>query len=326
MYQPDDRAHLPVLLKEMLEYLNPSGKKVIVDCTFGAGGYSKAILEANDSLMVYSIDRDPEVGELAKDLELKFGSDRFQLLNGNFGDIASLLKQNGINKVDGIVVDLGVSSMQLDNDYRGFSFLKDAKLDMRMNNKEGVSAEEFINSIDETNLANIIFKYGEERLSRRIAKKIIEHRISKPIETTIELANIVRSVVPRGGSKIDPATKTFQAIRIYLNDELCQLEQLLKSSVSLLNTGGRLVIVSFHSLEDSIIKNFINDNCAKKVAISKYSKNKSQQEEGNLINLTRKVIAPTQQEIKLNIRARSAKLRAAERTDKISNEGGENYA
>ncbi|MDD2840431.1 MAG: 16S rRNA (cytosine(1402)-N(4))-methyltransferase RsmH [Rickettsiales bacterium] len=293
--------HTPVLLKEVLQYLNPCDKELYVDCTFGAGGYTKAILEKADCNVI-GLDRDSTVKKFTDTIKQTF-QDRFEFHNIKYSDIETILDGR---KLDGIVLDIGVSSMQIDDADRGFSFQKNSRLDMRMGNNQ-ISAYEIINNTNEQDLANIIYNYGDEVKSRHIARKIVEKRKEKPIETTFELAEIVRYFYPKREGKIDPATKTFQAIRIAVNGELDELEKILELSKKLLKTNGRLVVVSFHSLEDKIVKDFVKRETNKGVKKDKYSKDK------NIVDfelLTKRAVVPTEEEVKKNIRARSAKLRA----------------
>ncbi|HSQ98274.1 MAG TPA: 16S rRNA (cytosine(1402)-N(4))-methyltransferase RsmH [Rickettsiales bacterium] len=296
--------HIPVMLKEVLQYLNPKSNELYADCTFGAGGYTEAILkQANCS--VIGLDRDSSVQEFANKIKKDF-QNRFEFYNVKFSDIENIL--NG-RKLDGMVLDIGVSSMQIDNADRGFSFQKDSKLDMRMGNNS-LSAYDIVNNSNEQELANIIYNYGDEVKSRHIAKKIIEKRKEKPIETTFELADIVRYFYPKREGKIDPATKTFQAIRIAVNDELSELKKILELSKKILNKNGRLVVVSFHSLEDEIVKGFVKKETNKGIKKDKYSKDKNTY---NFNLLTKKVVVPTEEEVRKNVRARSAKLRALQK-------------
>lgn len=300
-----DIPHTPVMLKEAISYLDPKDGEIFLDCTFGAGSYSKSILDSA-SCKVIALDRDPNVKTFANNLKNKYG-DRFEFLQINFAHCFELLKSK---KFNGIVMDLGVSSMQLDESYRGFSFMKDGPLDMRMEDA-GISATDFINTADEKTIAEVIHKYGEEKSYKRIARNIVKEREIEPITTTLKLANIIRSSKGPYTGKIDPATKTFQAIRIYINKELESLEYFLEKASELLAASGRLVVVSFHSLEDAIVKTFLRKNSEKKVAKSKYAKDipKSLGDKKFII-LTKKPISPSIEEVKLNIRARSAKLRA----------------
>jgi 16S rRNA (cytosine1402-N4)-methyltransferase len=303
--------HIPVMLEEVLKYLAPKSGETYVDCTFGRGGYTKAILNSGET-KVFSIDCDPSAREFAevfkKDLR---DASRFQFIEGNFGDIENLLKKKNIKKVDGIVLDLGISSVQVDQSERGFSFSKPAKLDMRMS-QSGYSAYEFINESDEKTIADIIYKYGEENKAYKIASKIVKAREEGPIESTVQLADIVRSVFYKKYSKIDYATKTFQAIRIFINNELDNLENVLHASEKLLNENGRLIVVSFHSLEDSIVKHFLKVRCQKLESGSRYVPDTMvSQFIPKFSYLSKKAIKPSNKEIKENIRSRSARMRAA---------------
>ncbi|MFP3027587.1 MAG: 16S rRNA (cytosine(1402)-N(4))-methyltransferase RsmH, partial [Wolbachia sp.] len=276
----------------------PHSGGIYVDATFGAGGYSKAILESADC-KVYAIDRDETVTKFYDDLNVKY-PDRINLFIEKFSNIKNLLDSNNIKGINGIVFDVGVSSMQLDNGDRGFSFLRDGPLNMRMDNYSHMNASTFVNALREEEIANTIYNYGGERHSRKIARAIVNARKKKIIKTTFELADIVRSVVFRGKSKIDPATRTFQAIRIWVNDELGELEKGIKAASEILSENGKLIVVTFHSLEDRIVKTLFKDLC----------------EPGptkifSLLN--KKVIKASAEEINANPRARSAKLRAIQR-------------
>lgn len=308
--------HTPVLLNEVVANLAPTAGEVYVDGTFGAGGYSRAILKEADCT-VYAIDRDPNVRELFNELSSEFKG-RIELLLGNFGDMAQLLNSIKIDKVDGIVLDIGVSSMQIDTPERGFSFMHDGPLDMRMGG-DGISAYDFVNTTREREMADIIYKYGGEKKSRRVARAIVEARSEKPISTTGELARIIRSVVRASRDKIDPATRTFQAIRIWVNDELGELERALNAAEDLLKPGGRLVVVSFHSLEDSIVKNFLNEKSGKDKGVSRHMPIALENKKDISFEIiTKKALTPTDEEIARNIRSRSAKLRAARKTGGVS--------
>ncbi|MBQ8481662.1 MAG: 16S rRNA (cytosine(1402)-N(4))-methyltransferase RsmH [Alphaproteobacteria bacterium] len=296
--------HIPVMLKEVLQYLNPQNGEIYVDATFGNGGYSAAILD-KAPCKVIALDRDPNVVIRANELKNMYG-DRFEFRAGKFGDFADLVPE----KINGAVFDIGVSSMQLDEANRGFSFAKEADLDMRMS-CEGMSAKDIVNSLAEKELADMIFNYGEERKSRQIAQKIVEYRRKKRIETTTELADIIYTVLHRKYGETDPATRTFQALRIAVNDELGELERGLKGAANGLLKDGRLVVVDFHSLEDRIVKNFMKENGGKKVRISKYAPELV--EDNSLFCEVSKAIVPTADECHNNPRARSAKLRYAVR-------------
>jgi 16S rRNA (cytosine1402-N4)-methyltransferase len=303
--------HQPVLLAEMLEALSPKAGEIYVDATFGAGGYSREILKkaqvANDNCKIYAIDRDPSVTKFSDYLERQYPKN-FKFLAGRFSDITKLLSSQGISAVDGIVFDLGVSSMQFDQKERGFSFDSTSKLDMRMDNASEISAYEVINEFEEGEIANIIKKYGEEPKARLIAKKIIAERKIAKIESCKQLADIARSFY-KGYFKTDPATKTFQAIRIFVNQELEELESALDQAKELLKAGGRLVVISFHSLEDSIVKNFLRQQSGLNQGVSRYLPENNNQQIVNFHLSKKSSIAPSQAEITHNYRARSAKLR-----------------
>jgi len=305
-------GHRPVLLKEVLDALNPVDGATYVDGTFGAGGYTQAILKAADCT-VWAIDRDPEAIEGGAALARLYPK-RLHLVEGRFSDMVALLAQNGIHQVDGIALDFGVSSMQIDSPERGFSFSKDGPLDMRME-KAGLSAADVVNTEDEKTLATIFFKYGEERKSRHIARRIVERRAEKPITRTHELSDIVASVVRKGKDGINPATRTFQALRIYVNDELGEIERALSAAESLLKPSARLVVVAFHSLEDRIVKTFLRLRSAQAARASRHLPMKPEAAQAPSFALMhRRVVRPGPAEIAANPRARSARLRAAMRT------------
>lgn len=300
--------HSPVLLNEVLYYLAPKDGEVIIDGTFGGGGYSKAILESS-LCVVKAVDRDLEAVERGREFEKKY-PDRFSIIEGRFGAMDDLFSDR-IGKIDGIALDIGVSSYQLDQRERGFSFRFDGPLDMRMSQKATLSAADVVNTYKEKDLADIIYRYGEERHSRAIARKIVLERQKQPVTTTLQLAEVVRSVVRSAKHDIDPATKTFQALRIYVNDELGELERGLLASEKLLAEGGRLVVVSFHSLEDRIVKQFMQKRSGKASQGSRHSLGATKvatQAEFKL--LTKNVVRPSDEESRRNPRARSARLRA----------------
>lgn len=296
------QKHIPVMLQEVLTALKPQKGEVYVDATFGNGGYTKAILETADCKVI-ALDRDPTVKIRVNEFKNMYG-DRFEFRAGQFGNFADLVPE----KINGAVFDIGVSSMQLDEAERGFSFSKEGALDMRMS-QDGISAKDIVNSYDEEALADLIYQYGEERKSRQIAKRIAEYRQNKKIETTTELAEIIYSVIHKKFGEIDPATRTFQALRIAVNDELGELSRGLSGAANRLQKNGRLVVVDFHSLEDRIVKNFFKENGGKRIRVSKYAPELVQDE--HLFAEVSKVIMPTAEECGKNPRARSAKLRYA---------------
>ncbi len=282
--------HIPVLLNEVLSMLSPNSRGIYFDGTLGGGGYTRAILESADCKVI-ACDRDQYVKRIAEDFVDKY-QQRFDFSHAKFSDIKSILKRKNIEKVDGIILDLGVSTFQLSDSSRGFSFKLTGPLDMSMGLSEE-TALEVIRKYSEKELADIIYKFGEEHFSRKIAKNIKMH-LNK-INNTEDLANIVRYCVKKTG-KTDPATKTFQAFRIFVNKELEELEKILSASVDLLNPNGKIVIVSFHSLEDRIVKLFFKE-------LSKKNN------DGKFVLLTKKPIVPTREEYLANPKSRSAKLR-----------------
>ena len=292
--------HKPVMCEEVLSILNPSDGCVYLDGTLGAGGHSRKILESADCRVV-GIDKDPTAIELCRDLEKQYG-EKFLSINGSFSNLSQHLQSIGVNKIDGILLDLGTSSMQLETAERGFSFQFDAPLDMRMT-QTGETVYDIINSLSENSLADIIFYFGEERSSRKIAKAIVNKRKIKKIKTTFDLNEIILNVKKAKNRKIHPATKTFQALRIYINNELKDLYEALISIERVLSEKGRLVVISFHSLEDRIVKNFIKENS---ISLKKYD---PKNPDKIFVYENRKVIKPSEDEVKKNRRSRSAKLR-----------------
>lgn len=308
--------HIPVLRDEMLAAVAPKAGEVIVDGTFGAGGYSRALLDAA-TCKVIAFDRDPHVKLLADALAREFPG-HFLFMPARFSSMMTVLADVGVTAVDAIVLDIGVSSMQFDEDVRGFSFQREAPLDMRMS-AEGISAADVVNGYGEAQLADILYNYGEEKDSRRIARAIVEARGVQKITTTRQLAEIISGAVRGAGRmKIHPATRSFQALRIEVNQELAELEAALRAAEHLLKPGGRLVVVSFHSLEDRIIKQFMLHRSNRANTISRHSPAAllpDAQENTATFTLTPKhAITPTEQEVSRNPRARSAKLRCATRT------------
>jgi 16S rRNA (cytosine1402-N4)-methyltransferase len=307
-----DFYHEPVMVKEVIESLLVSKTGIYVDCTVGGAGHSYAILKETDAFLV-GIDCDDQALQYAEKRLAEFGS-RKVLIRANFADLGKILKDLNIEKVDGVLLDLGVSSHQLDTEQRGFSFNQQALLDMRMDRSLKISAYDIVNSFAQDELKNIIRLYGEEKMAARIARAISKKRLQSPIETTTELAAIIASCMPEKlkWQKIHPATRTFQAIRIAVNHELDNIRPAIDAAAEALKPGGRLCVISFHSLEDRIVKNEIRFlggvcTCPKDVPFCVCQK------EAKLINLTPKVIVPAAEEIESNPRARSAKLRVARR-------------
>jgi 16S rRNA (cytosine1402-N4)-methyltransferase len=302
--------HVPVLLSEMLAALQIRPGGVYLDATFGGGGYSRAILQAGAGRLV-AIDRDPAA--VARGRELGAECSRFTILEGRFGGMAELLAAEGVRRLDGVVFDLGVSSLQLDEAGRGFSFAVDGPLDMRMSSA-GLRAAEVVNSADADTLADILRRYGEEPAARRIARTIVERRQRGPIIRTRELAELAAGVVGRKAGRIDPATRTFQALRIHVNDELEELERALQAAEDLLVPGGRLVVVAFHSLEDRIVKRFLAERSGASPRPSRHLPlGAAPPEAWRWRLLARRPVRPGPAEIAANPRARSARLRWAER-------------
>jgi 16S rRNA (cytosine1402-N4)-methyltransferase len=303
--------HIPVLAREVVDALRPRDGGRYVDGTFGAGGYSSAVLD-RAQCQVIALDRDPDAIAAGQALAERYAP-RLRLIEGRFGDMADLLSAEGVDDVDGVALDLGVSSMQFDQADRGFSFRASGPLDMRME-RSGPSAADLVNEADEAELADIIWRYGEERKSRRVARAIVEARRHKRIETTGELAEIVRRAVgPQGRDDSDPATRTFQALRIAVNDELGELECGLAAAEQVLAPGGRLAVVSFHSLEDRAVKDFVRTHAGRTPGPSRHAPPRQRQRAATLKDLTRKPVGPSAQEIAANPRARSARLRVAEK-------------
>lgn len=306
--------HASVMFNEVMQYMQPTEGELYVDGTFGAGGHTHGMLSAADCAVI-GIDRDDTVAQYRKVIEQEFG-ERFTFLAGRFSEMETLLAAKNITQVDGILLDIGVSSMQLDNGERGFSFQEEGPLDMRMG-QGGQTVGELIASLPEEELANVIYRYGDERDSRRIARNIVQQRSQSAIETTTQLADIVRRSVRRKSGKIHPATKTFQALRIYVNDELRELELALEASERILKPGGRLVVITFHSGEDIIVKQFLKEKSGR-VSHGMHRhlppvmhELQPDVEVASFELISRKAIKPSEQEVMHNPRARSAKLRAA---------------
>lgn len=304
-------GHVPVMLAEVIRVLAPGSGRTYLDATFGGGGYSAAILDAADCTL-WAIDRDPDAIARASELAQRFPG-RLHILHGSFGAMLSLLSESGISSLDGVVLDLGVSSYQLDDPARGFSFRVDGPLDMRMG-LDGPTASDLVNTLSERELADMLYRFGEERRSRRIARAIVAARAQAPIATTGVLAQIIRRVVPPDRSGIDPATRSFQALRIQVNDELGEIERGLDQAARLLGPGGRLIVVAFHSLEDRIVKQFMSAASGRAPAPSRYDPRGLRRTETHRFRLlTPRALRPGRDEIARNPRARSARLRALER-------------
>jgi 16S rRNA (cytosine1402-N4)-methyltransferase len=289
--------HVPVLQKEVLQYLDPKPNENFIDATIGGAGHTFAILEKNGpNGKVLGIDQDPEIIENLK-FKIKNFKKRIVLVWGNFAELQEIVKKNKFTSVSGILFDLGMSSWHLGESGRGFSFQRNEPLDMRYNIKNPFTAEKIVNYWSEREIEKILREYGEEKFAKLIAKKIVEERKFKPIKTTLQLVKIIEKAVPEKykHQRIHFATRTFQALRIAVNDELNNLKMVLPQALEVLKIGGRMVVISFHSLEDRIVKNFFREKAKE-----------------NLIKIiTKKPIRPTQGEIKINPRSRSSKLRAA---------------
>jgi 16S rRNA (cytosine1402-N4)-methyltransferase len=291
-------VHEPVMTREVLAYLAPERGGVFVDCTTGLGGHSKALLEAG-ATRVIGLDRDSAALAIAA-RTLDAWRDRVDLVHSDYRAFPAVLEHRGISRIDGALADLGMSSLQLEAEGRGFSFQREDPLDMRMDQTIGVTAADLLRDAEESEIADAIYRYGEERFSRRIARSIVYTREQAPIETTSQLASIVRRAIPRRGfSRIDPATRTFQALRIWVNRELDGLDDFLAAVAERLQAGARMVIITFHSLEDRIVKHTMR-------ALA-------QRDNASIRVLTKKPVLPQPDEIERNPRARSAKLRVAER-------------
>ena len=310
-----NNLHKPVMLNEIKSFL-PYDKSInVIDATFGGGGYSKAILENFSVNQLLAIDRDPIAKIFAKDLEGRYHN--FSLVNDRFSRIDKIVEQNKLKekKFDFIIFDLGTSSNQIDNYERGFSFNNDGPLDMRMGLGDK-NAIEIINKYNEKELAKIIYEYGEERYSRIIAREIVKSRKIQYISKTSELSNIIKKCIPKKNQynkKIHPATKTFQALRIYVNDELNELKSSLDKSLKIINTNGLILVVSFQSLEDRIVKDFFNHKSGKRWRSSRHLPDLADLGPTTLKIITKKPLRPKDFEINNNPRSRSAKLRVAQK-------------
>ncbi|HWX46694.1 MAG TPA: 16S rRNA (cytosine(1402)-N(4))-methyltransferase RsmH [Roseomonas sp.] len=307
-------GHVPVMLQEVLGTLAPREGASYLDGTFGGGGYARAILSAARCTL-YAIDRDPDAIARGATLAAEFPG-RLVLVEGRFGSMLELLAARGVARLDGVVLDLGVSSFQLDQAGRGFSFRADGPLDMRME-KQGPSAAELVNRLPEAELARILWELGEERHSRRIARAIVAARQEAPIETTGRLVQVIHSVMPRDPSGIDSATRSFQALRLAVNDELGEVERGLAAAARLLAPGGRLVVVAFHSLEDRIVKRFMQQAAGRAPGASRHAPAAilAPRAPAEFRLITPNALRPTEAETAANPRARSARLRALEKLE-----------
>ncbi len=306
-------AHQAVLYREALQNLNIHADGTYIDCTFGRGGHCSGILaQLGEHGKLLALDRDLDAinSESAKQL---LQDRRFNLYHGSFAELSSIANQAGIDgKVNGIMMDLGVSSPQLDTAERGFSFLREGPLDMRMDTSRGMSAEEYLAIVEEKELARILFEYGEERFARHIAHAIVQQRRLQPLRTTLQLAKLIEESVPFRDKHKHPATRTFQALRIEINQELEQIKTVLQQAIHVLCPGGRLVVISFHSLEDRIVKRFIRDESGRKFNPGKLPIREQDIARGQLIKVGKSIRAG-QDELKGNPRARSAIMRVAEK-------------
>ena len=306
--------HVPVLLEEVCTALRADTGGIFLDGTFGAGGYARAILDAHPENRVIAIDRDPAAIAAGQDLVAAYGG-RLRLVEGRFGDCAQIAADADVaGRLDGVVLDIGVSSMQLDQATRGFSFRLDGPLDMRMEG-QGESAADLVNDADESLLADIIYHYGEERRARAIARAIIERRRRAPFETTRDLAELVSGLVRKEPNGPHPATRTFQGLRIAVNDELDELARALHGAEQILAPGGRLVVVTFHSLEDRIVKQFLAQRAGRGGGFSRHVPITGPGPQPSFRLATKGPVTPSDAENAANPRARSAKLRAGERLD-----------
>ncbi len=305
--------HLPVMYVEALQQLDIKKDGIYLDCTFGRGGHSQGILNLlGENGQLHAFDRDLDAIN-SEDAQAMLKDQRFKLQHGCFSELESIVNSAGLaGKIDGILLDLGVSSPQLDNPERGFSFLRDGPLDMRMDGNTGVSAEQWLASVDEKVLVKVLFEYGEERFARRIARAIVEKRALSPITTTRQLAALIEDAVFVREKHKHPATRTFQAIRIEINSELDELKTVLQQSVRVLRPGGRLVVISFHSLEDRIVKRFIRDESGAKYNPGKLPVKEADISKG-ILKKVGKTLKAGAREISQNPRARSAIMRVAER-------------
>lgn len=306
-------CHIPVLLGPVLNHLSPQDNETYIDGTFGAGGYTRAILEAGETTLI-SFDQDPAAIQAGRVLARDFAP-RLQLVEGRFSEMVRHARLLGVEEVDGVVLDIGVSSMQLDTAARGFSFRLNGPLDMRMR-QSGPTAADLVNGLGETEIATVLWRFGDERRSRAIARAIVERRAGQPFKETGDLASLIEKISPKKrGDKIHPATRTFQALRIYLNDELGELLSGLNAATEILKPGGRLVVVCFHSLEDRIVKRFLRLAAGRVSNQSRHLPEINKEEPPLYEIINPKAVKANDEEINTNPRARSALLRAARRQD-----------
>lgn len=304
--------HIPVMAREVVDYLITGNGGIYIDCTVGMGGHAARILEATSpNGYLIGIDIDPQAIAVAKE-SLKLYGGRFSMIHGNFAHLDQILMQQGVSEVDGVLIDLGASSLQLDTPERGFSFMHSGPLDMRMDQSSGQPVSYDLNKKDAAELAKIIREFGEERWAKRIAANVVKFRMRSPITTTKQLAEIVQESVPRSSGRIHPATRVFQSLRIYKNKELANLKAGLERAVPVLKPGARICVISFHSLEDRIVKHSFKSMergciCPPRTPVCVCGRKPT------LKVLTRRPVTPQESEIKVNPRCRSAKLRAAER-------------
>ena len=304
--------HISVLLEESISSLNLKDDSIIVDCTLGYGGHSSNILARIKKGFLFAFDQDSEAIRHSTNRLNEVGTN-FTIIKSNFVHLKEKLQEQGIEKVNGVLFDLGVSSPQLDEKERGFSYHEDARLDMRMDKDNPLSAYEVVNNYTKEQLANIFYKYGEDKFSNNIAKKIVEYRANKPIETTLELVEIIKTAVPMKFRKDKhPARQIFQAIRIEVNHELDVIEPALEQALSMLEIGGRVAVITFHSLEDRLVKRYFNDKCAIDERV-KGMPNIPEEYLPNYKLVVNKAISPSEEELENNPRARSAKLRVIEK-------------
>ena len=311
MTEQTDFSHETVLLREAVEALNVHDAGCYADCTFGRGGHSRSILaELGESGLLIGIDKDPEAERVGRALNKQ--DSKFVFARGSFTQLKEMAGLAGCSALDGVLMDLGVSSPQLDDATRGFSFLKDGPLDMRMNSEQGQSAAQWLAKVEESELARVLWEYGEERYSRRIAKAIVNARSEEAVVTTKQLAEIVSAAHPKWEKNKHPATRSFQAIRIHINAELEDLKQGLETAYEMLSPGGRLVVISFHSLEDRLVKRFMQD----KVKGPQLPKWIPIVEEGQpKAKIIAKKVKASDEEVAANVRSRSAVMRVLERTE-----------